>query len=102
MRAYNVVRFKVKPGQEEKFISAHRIDPGFAGFRGGALVKSGERTYFFVGEWESHDRLAAARAAMIGMLDSFRDCLEDLGGALGKTDPVSGEAVVVLPPTTTA
>ena len=98
MHAYNVVRFKVKPGQEEKFIAAHRVDLGLTGFLGGALVKSGEGAYFFVGEWESFDRLAAARGAMISILDSFRDCLEDLGGGLGKTDPVSGEAVVVLPP----
>ena len=34
---------------------------------------------------------------MIGMLDSFRDDLEDLGGGLGLTDPVSGELVVKLP-----
>jgi hypothetical protein len=33
---------------------------------------------------------------MIGLLDSFRDHLEDLGGGLGVTDPVSGEAVVSL------
>ena len=31
---------------------------------------------------------------MIGFLDEVRDCLEDLGGGLGVTDPVSGEAVV--------
>jgi hypothetical protein len=30
---------------------------------------------------------------MIATLDSFRDRLEDLGGGLGVTDPVSGEAV---------
>jgi hypothetical protein len=34
---------------------------------------------------------------MIGILDSFRDDLEDLGGGLGVTDPVSGEVVVKLP-----
>ena len=96
MRAYNVVRFKVKPGQEERFIEAHRVDPKFEGFRGGALVKTGERAYCFVGEWESMDRLAGAREKMIGMLDGFRDALEDLGGGLGKTDPVSGEAVVLF------
>ena len=98
MRAYNVVRFKVKPGQEEKFIEAHRLDPGFMGFRGGALVKTGDRAYCFVGEWESIERLAAARERMIGLLDGFRDTLEDLGSGLGKTDPVSGEAVVVFDP----
>ena len=96
MRTYNVVRFKVKPGQEEKFIEAHRPDPGFQGFRGGALVKTGDRSYCFIGEWESMDRLAAARERMIGILDSFRDTLEDFGDGLGKTDPVSGEAVVIF------
>jgi hypothetical protein len=94
MRAYNVVRFKVKAGQEEKFLQAHRIDPGFKGFRGGALVKTGERSYCLVGEWDSFDRIVAAREKMISMLDGFRDTLEDLGGGLGKTDPVSGEAVI--------
>ena len=34
---------------------------------------------------------------MIGILDSFRDTLEDLGGGLGVTDPVSGEVVVEFP-----
>jgi hypothetical protein len=34
---------------------------------------------------------------MIGLLDSFRDDLEDLGGGLGVTDPVSGEVVLRLP-----
>jgi len=33
---------------------------------------------------------------MIAMLDTFRDMLEDLGGGLGNTDPVSGEAVVEM------
>jgi hypothetical protein len=34
---------------------------------------------------------------MIGMLDTFRDDLDDLGGGLGVTDPVSGEVVFKLP-----
>jgi hypothetical protein len=40
------------------------------------------------------DALAAARPTMIGILDSFRDKLEDLGNGLGVTDPVSGEVVL--------
>jgi hypothetical protein len=40
------------------------------------------------------DALAAARPAMIATLDGFRDKLEDLGGGLGVTDPVSGEVIV--------
>jgi hypothetical protein len=41
--------------------------------------------------------LVAARASMIATLDKMRPLLEDLGGGLGLTDPVSGEAVVELP-----
>ena len=33
---------------------------------------------------------------MIATLDSFRDTLEDLGGGLGLTDPVSGPVVLEL------
>jgi hypothetical protein len=33
---------------------------------------------------------------MISTLDTFRDTLEDLGGGLGITDPVSGPVVLAL------
>jgi hypothetical protein len=33
---------------------------------------------------------------MIATLTSFRDTLEDLGGGLGVTDPVSGPVVMML------
>ena len=97
MTAYNIVRFKVKPGQEKAFEDAHRIDPGFGGSKGGALVKTGDRTYCFVAAWDSFDAIVAARPQMIGLLDQFRGMLEDLGGGLGVTDPVSGTAVVEFP-----
>jgi len=97
MAAVNIVRFRVKPGQEDAFVRAHKVAKlGAAGFRGAELVKTGERTYCFVGRWDSAAALAAARPAMIAVLDSFRDTLEDLGGGLGVTDPVSGEVVVEL------
>ena len=97
MTAYNVVRFRVKPGCEQQFIDAHKqARPAFKGWRGGALIKTGDRTFCIIGEWPSMQRLAAARPLMIGLLDTFRDTLEDLGGGLGLTDPVSGEVVVSL------
>lgn len=97
MTAFNVVRFKVKPGREEAFVEEHRrIGAGFPGMRKFSLVKTGERAYCVVGEWESMGHLAKSRPAMIATLDRFRDSLEDLGGGLGVTDPVSGEAVVEL------
>jgi len=97
MTAFNIVRFRVKPGHEQHFIAAHRgFHRSFNGFRGGALVKTGERTFCIIGEWASLQKLAQARPQMIGVLDSFRDDLEDLGGGLGVTDPVSGDVVVKL------
>lgn len=98
MRAYNVVRYRVKPGREEDVIKAHQNLNDLAGFTGGALVKTGDRSYCFIGTWDKFDSIVAARPQMIGVLDTFRDALEDLGSGLGVTDPVSGEAVVELPP----
>jgi heme-degrading monooxygenase HmoA len=45
MTAFNVVRFRVKPGHQKQFIAAHRrANPGMKGFRGGTLVRTGEQT----------------------------------------------------------
>jgi len=97
MTAFNIVRFRVKPGREAHFIAAHRgIKPNLKGFRSGSLVKTGERTFCMVGEWASFKKMAEARPQMIAILDTFRGDLEDLGGGLGLTDPVSGELVVKL------
>ncbi len=97
MTAMNVVRFRVKPGCEQEFVDAHRgAGPNFKGFLGGQLIKTGDRTFCIVAEWRSFDALAAARPEMIAMLDKLRDLLEDLGGGLGVTDPVSGDVVVKL------
>jgi hypothetical protein len=97
MTAFNIVRFRVKPGRAKQFIDAHRgLKPDFKGFRGGALVRTGEQTFCVIGEWTSFASLINARPQMIQVLDGFRDHLEDLGGGLGLTDPVSGEMVVKL------
>jgi hypothetical protein len=103
MVAYNVVRFRVKPRCEQRFIDAHeKAATNFGGFRGGALVKTGDRTFCFIGEWTSFAKIAQARPGMIALLDGMRDYLEDLGDGLGLTDPVSGERVVNLKPRRTA
>ena len=97
MTAFNVVRFRVKPGREADFLAAHRkAHPDFTGFKRFVLIKTGDRTYCAIGEWDSQQSIVAARPRMIAMLDTFRDTLEDLGGGLGVTDPVSGEVVVEM------
>ena len=96
MTAYNVVRFRVKPGMEDAFIASQRksLEQDLPGALGAAVIKTGERTYCFIGKWDKFDSLAAARPTMISFLDEIRPYLEDLGNGLGVTDPVSGETVV--------
>jgi hypothetical protein len=99
MAAFNIVRFRVKPGREEDFLNAHRHpDVRWPGLVKGTMVKTGERSYCLVVEWSSMDAIVAARPQMIARLDVIRDMLEDLGGGLGVTDPVSGPAVLDLLP----
>ncbi len=99
MTAFNVVRFRVKPGQEAAFVDTHRtMESHLPGLRQFSLVKTGERSFCVIGEWDDMSALVNARAAMIGNLDRLRPLLEDLGNGLGVTDPVSGEAVLQLRP----
>jgi hypothetical protein len=97
MTAFNVVRFRVKPGRDQEFINAHKMaDPGFTGMRRFSMVHTGPGTYCVIGEWESFDNIVAARPSMIGMLDNIRHLLEDFGVGMGVTDPVSGSSVLEM------
>src|SRR5262245_31027607 len=98
MTAFNIVRFRVKPGREQEFVDFHRsIDARLLpGARRFTLVKTGDSTFCALGEWEAFNNIVSARPTMVGFLDAMRDCLEDLGSELGVTDPVSGEAIVEL------
>jgi quinol monooxygenase YgiN len=91
MTAFNVVRFRVKPGRNQDFIDAHeRVDRDWPGLRHVNLIQTGEQTFCIIGEWDDMDVLAAARPSMIATLDTFRDMLD------GDTDPVSGPVVLAL------
>ena len=97
MPVFNVVRFRVRPGCDEAFLTAHREGRArWPGLQRGTMIKTGEGTYCLIGEWSGPDALAAARAAMIATLDTFRDTLEDLGNGLGVTDAVSGSVILEL------
>ena len=92
MTAFNIVRFRVKPGRDEAFIEAHRrADATFKGFLRGALVKTGERSYCMVGEWDSFDSLAAARPQMIGLLDTLPHRTGGSGPGPGRHRPGVGQ-----------
>jgi hypothetical protein len=98
MTAYNVVRMRVKSGREKDFLDRNRaLDrKSLDGSRKFVIIKTADRSYCVIGEWEGMDAIVAARPKMTKMLDTFRDLLEDQGGDLGVTDPVSGEVVVEL------
>jgi quinol monooxygenase YgiN len=95
--AFNVVRFRVKPGREKEFLDAHRsVATDWPGLLHANIVRTGERSYCIIAEWRDAEALAQARPKMISTLDSFRDALEDLGAGLGVTDPVSGPVVLSM------
>ena len=97
MTAFNAVRFRVKSGRDGEFLEAHRkVEANWPGLQHANIVKTGERSYCIIAQWSDMDALVAARPGMIATLDSFRDTLEDLGGGLGVTDPVSGPVVLAL------
>jgi hypothetical protein len=72
----------------EVYRTAQATEASFKGLRGGALTKTGDRTFCFVAEWTGMQKIVNARPQMTGLLDQMRDLLEDLGGGLGVTDPV--------------
>lgn len=94
----NVVHMRVKPGMEEEFVRIHKdLDlETMSGNRNFWLMKSGERSYIVVGEWDDMPAMVAARPAMIASLDKLRPILEDLGGGRGVTEPWSGEVALHL------
>ena len=97
MTAFNAVRFRVRPGQDQKFIDAHKTwKRSPTHLRHAYMIKTSDHTYCIIAEWPDMETLANARPNMIATLDSFRDTLEDLGGGLGVTDPVSGPLVLTL------
>jgi hypothetical protein len=97
MTAFNVVRFRVKPGMDQVFLDAHRDGKArWPGLSRGLIIDAGERRYVLIGEWPDTATLAGAREPMIATLDTFRHALEDLGGGLGVTDAVSGQVVLSL------
>ena len=97
MTAFNAVRFKVKPGREQQFLDAHKtVQANWLGLKHANIIKTGDRTFCIIAEWTDMDSLAKARSNMIATLDSFRDTLEDVGGGVGLTDPVSGPVILAL------
>jgi hypothetical protein len=95
MSAFTIVRFQAKPDQVEAFERAYcGIDRTMPGLKRFVLVKTGDRSYCSIGEFESFDHIVSARTTMRANLDTFRHHLEPFDEALGVTDAVSGDAML--------
>ena len=95
MTAFNVVRFRVKPGKDQAFLSAHQAGKAaWPGLKRASMIKTGEGAYCLIGEWDDEDAIVKARPAMIATLETFRDVLEPVGA--GVTDAVSGPVVLAI------
>ena len=62
MTAFNIVRMKVKPGEEKAYLDLHRNRNlnDLPGMKALNVVKTGDREYIIVGEWSGMYALAAA------------------------------------------
>ena len=61
MTAFNVVRFRVKPGHEAEFIEAQKKSrEDLAGSKRFTMIKTGDRSYCIIGEWDSMQNLIGA------------------------------------------
>ena len=92
-RSLNNVRVRCKEGCEDRFIAVTEQWVNPEGMLDAYWAKTGERTYCFVGLWQSEEKLVAARPQMIEHLDAVRDLFEELSPELGVIDPVSGPVV---------
>ena len=95
MAAFNVVRFRVKPGRDQEFLDAHKkVEANWPGLMHANIIKTGDRSYCIIAEWKDMDGCIQARPHMISTLDSFRDALEDLETLAG-TDHDNLDGVIV-------
>ena len=79
MTAFNIVKCRVKEGLQEEFIKVNsEFEAGIPGRLRALLVKTGERDFCWIGEWESLGAMNAAMDTMIGHLDQVRHMLVEL------------------------
>ena len=52
MTAFNAVRFRVKPGREQRSLDAHaKVQRNWPGLLHANIIETGERTYCIIAEW---------------------------------------------------
>src|ERR1700736_3466175 len=70
MTAFNVVRFRVKPGRDQEFLDAPKtLGATWEALRHANIIKPGDRSYCIIAEWKDRDACIQARPNMISTLD---------------------------------
>ena len=86
----STVRFLVKEGYVDEFIRMHYSPDGINQKGIGIeqyMTQTGDRTFTWIGLFESEDQIAGLRSHLVGELDKLRDLLEEISSELGLTDP---------------
>ena len=90
------MRFLVKEGCVAEFTRMHNSPDGINQKGIGIkqyMTQTGERTFTWIGLFESEDQIAELRSHLVGELDKIRDLLEEISPDLGLTDPASGPVI---------
>ena len=91
MSTFNVVRFRVKPGQEDRFLDAHRDGKAnWPGLLHGAMIKTGDRVRVSCAKERSGRLIAELTIGLAGPDGS----LAAMTKAAGATDPGCPSGVV--------
>ena len=92
----STVRFLVKHDCVDDFIKQHNepggIDQAGVGLNQ-YLIRTGDRTFAWIGIFESETAIAEVRPHLIEQLDKIRDLLEEISPEIGISDPASGPVV---------
>ena len=94
MQFINCVRFLVKSEYVDEYIEINKSFTLLPGQIMGKLIKTGDRTFCFIGMWDSEESISAERENMISQLNQVRHMLDEISPELGVTDPVSGSVVI--------
>ena len=92
----STVRFLVKDGCVDKFIEKHN-EPGDIDQTGIGLnqylIRSGDRSFTWIGMFESETAIAEVRPNLVQKLDKVRNLLEEISQEIGISDPASGPVI---------
>ena len=92
----STVRFLVKEGCVDEFMRMHNSPDGINQKGIGIkqyMTKTGDRTFTWIGLFESEDQIAGLRPHLVGELDKIRDLLDEISSEVGLTDPASGPVI---------